>query len=132
MSKLIIWVSGKPTLNGYKRRDFVWSLAHNAFIYEGRELDESEFNEKCEKAFRNNEDLHPRVKLVKFSAGTVTQVEPQPEKTTATVSTAPIATITASREITLAEAEAVMKRLAPQRLKKPMGRPPKVRTMEVA
>ncbi len=113
MAKLIIWVGGKPLLNGYRIREFSWSVAHNCYIYEGRELAETEFNEKVEKAFRNNFDLHPKVKIVTFSEA--------PNHT---------ATAQSVGDITLEQAEAVMAELAPDRLKKKAGRPP--RMMEVA
>lgn len=113
MAKLIIWVGGKPLLNGYRIREFSWSVAHNCYIYEGREIEEFEFNEKFEKAMRNNFDLHPKVKIVAFSEATKHEEKPQ-----------------FHGDISLEQAEAVMAELAPDRLKKKAGRPP--RMMEVA
>ena len=118
MCKLIIWIGGKPLLNGYRIRDFHWTAAHNCYIYEGKEIDEADFNAKYEKAARNHLDLHPKVRVVAKSA-------PEAVKAVPTVST-----ISASREITLEEAEAIVAQLAPERLKKRAGRPP--RMMEVA
>jgi hypothetical protein len=117
MSKLIIWIGGKPLLNGYRIRDFHWAVAHNCYIYEGKELDESEFNVAFEKAFRNNMDLHPKVKVVGMIAPPAKPV-------------APVAHISASKEITLDQAVAVVAELAPDKLKRPLGRPAKV--LEVA
>ena len=124
MSKLIIYVGGKPAINGFKRREFVWSDAHKCFIYGGTEIDERDFNAKCEKAFRNNQDLNPQVKVVAFSdEPTITVQPPSPPMPDVT-------TITVAREISLAEAESVVARLAPDRLKKTPGRKPRI--MEVA
>lgn len=124
MSKLIIYVGGKPSINGFRRREFIWSDAHKCFIYEGVEIDERDFNAKVEKAFRNNQDLNPRVKIVQFSDDPIITIQPpmpvMPDVTT----------ITAARVFSLAEAESVMARLAPDRLKKTPGRKPRI--MEVA
>ena len=129
MAKLIIWVGGKPLINGYKIREFLWSVAHNCYIYEGREINEADFNAKFEKAHRNNADLHPQVKVVEFSAE-VPKVSVQPVKSTESATGTIAKTVEFDREITLEEAEEVVARLAPDRLKKRPGRPPRV--MEVA
>jgi len=108
MSKLIIYVPGKPLVNGYKRRDFLWSVDHSCYIYKGRELDEQEFNAIAEKVMRQNDDMHPLVKVSTFSD-------------------APAGT-TAPHEFTVGEAEEVLTRLAPHRLKGKTG--PKARVEE--
>ena len=118
MAKLIIWVGGKPLLHGYKIREFHWAEKHGCFIYEGRELSDVEFNAKFERAWRNNSDLQPKVRVVETSPEVA-----QPEIALTTNAYAP-------REITLEEAEAVVAALAPDRLKKKAGRPPHM--MEVA
>lgn len=118
MAKLIIWIGGKPIINGYRIRDFHWNVAHACYIYEGVEIEDAKFNEKFEKAYRNHADLHPKVKVVATSKPEVQKPAPPP-----------IATISAAKEITLEDAVAVVAQLAPERLKKMPGRP---RMMEVA
>jgi hypothetical protein len=111
-AKLIIWVPGKPLLNGYKQREFIWSEAHKCYIYGGSEIDASKFNELYEKAVRNNFDMNPRVKVVDVQR--IAIIEPPP-----------ITTITA-QEITAEKAEEVLQRLAPERLKKKPGPKPAI------
>ncbi len=113
--KIIIWIPGKPLLHGHKRREFLWSVPHACYLYEGREIELGEFNAKYEKAMRNNADLNPRVKIL----GLGTAEAP-----------APVATIVAAHEVTADEAEEVLMRLRPERLKKKTG--PKAAVMEVA
>lgn len=108
MSKLIIWVSGRPNLDGYKKREFVWNEQHRAFIYEGREFDAAEFNEKFDKAWRNNQDLAPRARVV----GLATPVAPPP------------APHIADEAMSVEQAESILNRFAPERLKKKPGRKP--------
>lgn len=112
MSKLIIHVPGRPNLNGFRIREFVWSEAHKKHIYLGRELGLDEFNVLFDKAWKNNADLMPKAMVVGAAAPALPVVP---------VATA-IATITASREITADEAEAVLARLRPERLKQKPGR----------
>lgn len=61
---LIIYVSGKPSLNGFRIREFKWSEKHRKHIYLGSELPPERFNAYFEKAWRNNADLTPRVMVV--------------------------------------------------------------------
>lgn len=110
MAKLIIYVSGKPLVNGYKRREFLWSVEHSCYIYKGRELDEQEFNQIAEKVMRQNDDMHPLIKV-----SSLTEVG------------APSAT---PGEITVSEAEDVLMRLAPHRLKGKTGPRPGNRALE--
>lgn len=108
-AKLIIWIPGKPQLNGHKQREFLWSPAHSCYLYGGKEIDASEFNALYEKAVRNNADLGPRVKVLSVDKTIVRAAPP-----------APITTITA-REVSADEAEEVLQRLRPERLKKKTG-----------
>lgn len=120
MAKLIIYVSGKPLMNGYKVREFQWSEVHRCYLYEGRELDAAEFNEKWEKAYRNNGDLLPRVRVT--DAGnppTPAPANPAPEPVAA-----PPPEPVPVPEPTLDEAIAIVQRLAPDRLKSKPGRKP--------
>src|SRR5260221_496246 len=69
MAKLIICCAGRPALNGHKRRIFLWSVEHNAFVHEGRELTEAELNTQVEAVFKKNWDLRPFVKVARLSDG---------------------------------------------------------------
>lgn len=109
MSRLIIYVTGKPNLHGHKRREFLWSPAHGLYLYGGKEIEAAEFNATYEKAMKTNTDMNPRVKVVATSA--IQQV---------TVTTPP-----APQDITIDDAVAVLERLAPERLKKKTGPKPK-------
>lgn len=122
MSKLIIWVGGKPLLHGYKVREFKWSAGHGCYIYGGAEIEDRDFNAVYEKCLKNNADLGPRVKVVSTGAVMVAFV-PKPEPSPAR------ADPPQAHEITLAEAEAVVARLAPERLRR---RGPRPLVMEVA
>ena len=114
MSKLIIWISGRPITHGYVQREFKWSEPHKRFIYLGRELTDTEFNAVWEKAYRNNSDLNPQPIVVSAA-------ESGPASPAAPQKPAP------SRELTLDEALETVKRLAPNLLKaKPGPRPPTV------
>ncbi len=128
MSKLIIYVGGKPLINGYSRRDFHWSEAHRCYIWGGKELNDSEFNVAYEQAIKNHADLVPRVRVISLT------VEPAVVVKLETVTAVePVATISVAREISLDDAIAVVARLAPERLKKltrPAAAP--TRVMEVA
>lgn len=123
MFKLIIWVSGRPNLEGFKKREFVWNERHKAFIYEGKEFSPEEVNAKYEKAWFNNQDLMPRVRVVDIAT---VAVEPASAVRSVTVTTpAP------SAPITVEQAEEVLQRLAPERLKKKPGRKAATEMVEV-
>ena len=103
MSKLIIYVKGNPNYEGQKRGDFVWSKEHGCYIWKGKVLTEAELNVECEKAMAHYPKiLHPSVKVVEFSGDDLTE----------------------PAEITVAQAEDVMQRLAPHRLKQKSGPKP--------
>lgn len=148
MAKLIICCAGRPALNGHKRRTFLWSVEHNAFVHEGRELTEIELNAQVEAVFKKNWDLRPFVKVARFSGGAeapapvedgakakiadlqeklaiaradahATRVEAGEAKV-ALVGPAPIAAVP-----TLEQALEIVTRLAPERLRKQnLGRKP--------
>lgn len=125
---LIIYVTGKPLLHGHRRREFAWSPPHGVYLYDGKEFAPSEFNEAYERCMRNNSDMNPRVRVV---AGSVPAAR-KPDGPVVAVGVVP-APPPAPRAITLEEAEAVVARLAPERLKKKTGpRPPNMATLEVA
>lgn len=127
MSKLIIWVGGRPSLNGYRIREFQWVPAHACYVYGGAAINAADFNAAYEKALKTNSDLHPKVRVVE--AGDAPQIAPAPAETKTAVLN--VATVAVKREPTVEEAEAVMIRLAPERLKKKPG-PARPAVMEVA
>lgn len=108
MAKLILYVTGKPLLYGFKRGEFKWSQPHQCYIYQGKVFSESEFNAVADRVLRGFPDMFPSARVVELSA-----TVPAP---------APIATIAQGREITVEEAEAALQRLAPEMLKKKPGR----------
>ncbi len=112
MLKLIIWISGRPNLNGFKRREFVWSEPHGCYLYMGREFAPSEFNEAFEKAFKNNRDFYPRAKVI----------ETDEAPANAPAASTPIST--KPEPLTLEIAEAFIMANAPERLKKKTGPKP--------
>jgi len=103
--KLIIYAKGKPIIHGYKQREFRWMPKHNCYVYRETEYSPEEFNQAVEKVMQDNQDLRPMVRVLDVNESTV----------------APITTISVAHEITIAEAEDVMERLAPHRLKKKPG-----------
>lgn len=96
--KFLLYVKGQPLVNGFKRLEFEWSQPHGLYLFRGRPLDASELNADCEKVFTSlvYKNMFPCVKIAPES-----RQDP----------------VHAPVEVTLAEAEAVMKRLAPHRLK---------------
>ncbi len=120
--KLIIYISGKPTLHGHKRREFLWSPAHSCYLYEGSEIEAAQFNAKFEKAMKTNADLNPRVKVI-ASAESAAPISKAPEPSVA------VGGGEFSIEEQLEKAEAVLTRYAPERLKKKTG--PKPQAVEV-
>ena len=67
MAKLIIFLTGRPQIYGYKRGDFTWSVDHKCYLWKNRILDEREFNEVADKAIHEHEIDHPSVRIVEFS-----------------------------------------------------------------
>ncbi len=112
-AKLIIWLPGKPSLHGYKRREFLWSERHGCYLYGGAEIEASKFNEVYEKAFKTNADMNPRIKVLSVDAMSAAPTAPPIP--------APPISPPAPPEITLEQAEEAMQRLAPERLKKKTG-----------
>jgi hypothetical protein len=110
MAKLIIYVTGRPLIHGYKQGPFIWSETLRTYVYQGKEFSEQEFNAIAEKTIKDYDHLHPAVKVSEFSV-----TSPPIAPSAATVN---------GREITVDQAEAVMLRLAPERLKKKSGPKP--------
>jgi len=55
--KLIIYLGGKPSMNGIRRRDFLWNKTHNCYVYGGGEIAPDDFNAKYELARKNAGEL---------------------------------------------------------------------------
>lgn len=106
MGQFIIWVTGKPNLYGYRRRDFKWDANLNLFIFQGKIFDESTFNETVREAFEHHADFHPMVKLISTPAVEDLDSVPAP--------------------ITVEQAIEVLLREAPDRLKKKPGPKPEL------
>src|SRR6478736_9646056 len=102
MPKFIICCPGRINVNGHKRREFLWSPEHNAYVYQNRVMTLEEYNKVVDRVFDKNSDLRPRVKMIEDGAAPAG---------------APISTLSAAREITLEEAIEVVRRIAPERLK---------------
>lgn len=111
MSKLLIYVAGRPATNGYHIREFKWSEPHKKFIYLGREIEDYEFNALFEKAWKNNADLTPKALSLATGPAPAAVVAPPPP--------API-----SDEEAADKAEELLQRLRPDRLKLKPGRKP--------
>jgi hypothetical protein len=118
MPKIIIYVPGKPIVHGYKRREFIWSEPHKCHVYMAREYELSEFNEAFEKAMKNNRDMNPMVRVIELDAAKPAPAAAAPLAPPPIIN--PVATISA-HEVTVEEAEEVLLRLAPDRLKKKAG-----------
>lgn len=147
MAKLIICCAGRPALNGHKRRTFLWSVEHNCFVHEGRELSETELNAQVEGVFKKNWDLRPFVKVARFSDGAVVEAAVADE-TKAKIADLQEKLAIARAETHAARVEAkeakdalaapsleaaleIVQRLAPDKLKGKPGRKPVPETMEV-
>lgn len=132
MSKLIIWVTGRPSLDGYAKREFKWSELHKKFVYEGKEFLPTEFNAKWEKAFRNNMDLQPQVMVIENGIAAAPAPVPPPVVRPAAPPPPPPMTSVPLHLITVDQAEAVMARLAPERLKAKPGPKPRSKFPEMS
>jgi hypothetical protein len=111
--KFIIYLDGNPFVQGYTRFEFKWSQSHGAYLWEGREIDEKEFNSVAKVALTRYASMkwHPMVKIVSgIDEPAATAVLPP----------------SVGREITVDEALDVMERLAPHRLKKKTGPKPEL------
>lgn len=130
-TKLLIVCPGRPNVNGAKRRTFHWNPAYECYVHENRMFDETELNGVIEAVFKKNADLRPFVKVVEFSDGkTADSVAPavsieeheslklRYKKLQERIGGPPVSTITGGAEITLEEAIDVVRRLAPERLRK--------------
>lgn len=106
--KFLFYLEGNPLIQGHTRLEFKWSPAHGVFLFEGKETEPKDFDAVARTVFgpRYRNLFFPLVKLAGAAAAAAAPVADKPA------------------EITVADAEAVMERLAPHRLKKKPG--PKV------
>jgi hypothetical protein len=113
MSKLIIWVSGRPIIYGYQRQDFKWSVPHNCFIYLGRELEEKEFNDVIDKVLSRHKDKNPSIKVM-LTAPVADELPPDEVPSFGQE----------SEDLRLKRALEIVQQLAPDMIKKKPGRKP--------
>lgn len=104
MAKLIIYVTGPTVFYGYKRGPFIWDESQKVFVFESKTYDEKDFNASVNKVLHDYADMGPSVRIVEFSAPTVTVEVPH--------------------VVTLEEAKEVVQRLDPTALRKKPGRKP--------
>lgn len=120
MSSLLIFITGKPTIHGYKRREFHWSPAHGVYLYGNKEYAPHEFNAAYEKAMKTNSDMNPRVKV--WGQGSITVQEPQPTTSSGQTIVVPPAPISILEQVEAAEA--LLQRYTPEKLRKKSGAKP--------
>jgi hypothetical protein len=113
MSKIIIYFTGHPRVNGYSRGEFQWSEAHQCYLFQNKVFDETNFNDAFTLCFTRYHSLFPLVKFVEENPPA--QITPP-----LTADELPIAEDTTD-EILVARAEDTLERLAPHRLKKKPG-----------
>ena len=108
MSKFIVFVRGYPLVNGYKQWHFFWDQELAVYVYKSKRFGPEEFNDVYAEAMAPYQrlGLKPEVKCIDSDG---------------VAAPAPITTISVAKEVTLEEAEAVVQRLAPHRLKKKPG-----------
>lgn len=128
-ANLIICCAGRPAINGYKRRSFVWNAEYGCYVHDGRVLTESEFNSTAQVVMAKNQDLRCFAKVVGAVAGAdprTTELEKQLTEKQARIESlqASVLALRAKSTPTLEEALEVVETLAPERLKKKPGRKP--------
>jgi len=116
MPKLLLYIPGNARSQGFKLYDFLWNVEHACFLYEGRPLELAEFNTKYEYCMKRFRHL-----LKNISVKVLADPAPAIELDVA---------LSPPREMTAEEAEAVLEKLAPHRLKKKPG--PKIDQPAVA
>lgn len=114
--RLIIYVTGTPNIHGHKRREFHWNPERKLYLFEGKEIEDVDFNAKFEVAMKRHYDMNPRVQVV--STGGVSKVIERVVVKTETLAPPPTMTIESAVE--------TLERLAPEKLVAPprkRGRP---------
>jgi hypothetical protein len=123
---LAIYINGKPRIHGHKRRDFLWSEKDGIYLYEGKMWKAEEFNEAFLRCEKRNYDMAPLVKVIAVEPTAPAQPAPAEKPVLAPVVQMPPQV----REMTVEEAEAVMWKHAPEKMKK-RALPREIRTLEV-
>ena len=109
--KIIIYLDGHPNTHGHSRLQFKWSTEYACYLYQGKVFEDAkEFNEACRASTSGpNAQIFRRlgwaINVKILEAGPTFMQPPAP--------TVP--------DITMAQAEEVLERLAPHRLKKKPG-----------
>lgn len=62
--RAIFCLRAKPSLHGFRIREFVYDPVRDLHVWQGRELEVEEFNARSHEVMTVNEDLHPFVLLV--------------------------------------------------------------------
>jgi hypothetical protein len=115
--QFIAYLTGNPAIQGYHRRDFKWSPEHGCYIYLGRTFDEKEFNVLMPAIWKKYREHFPQFKILDAPKTEPVVAAPAP------VASLQIDVPQAPVEITVEAAEAVLQRLAPEKLRKQAPRP---------
>jgi hypothetical protein len=108
-------------VTGFKRGDFLWNEDHKCYVYQNKVFSEREFNAVAEKVFKLHYRLLPQVRVVKFSDDAeAPAIAPAPVPQPAP---AAVEDFSPAAEVTADEAEKVLARERPWRLKRQVGRP---------
>lgn len=62
--RYIIYLKGNPAIQGLVRKEFRWLPSHGCYVFLGREINDAEFNEQYDRAFKRYRELYPMVKLM--------------------------------------------------------------------
>lgn len=112
MAKFIAYLTGKPIVHGFRRKDFIWMEQFQAFVLNQNVFTEHEFNKVAERLhdFRH---LEPKIKCVDSERKPIDLDEaapvPQPP---------PKPTPEEKRQMTITQALEVLQTHAPHLLKK--------------
>ena len=127
-ANLIICCAGRPALNGFKRRSFMWNAEHGCYVHDNKVLSEGEFNAIAQEVMRKNQDLRCYARVVGVGvAGAdprIAELEKQLADKQARIESlqATALSLRAKTTPSLEEAMEVIETLAPERLKKKPGR----------
>lgn len=107
MSKFICFITGYPSAQGFRRFEFIWDEKHACYVFRGKEFTEAEFNEITKAVFTslNYRALVPQIRCI--------------DQTPAAAPAAPVENL--DDPLSLDQALAIVKREAPELLKKKPG-----------
>lgn len=109
--RIIAYLTGNPSVQGYKRREFLWMPEHKCYVHNGRPFTEKEFNQLVPAICKKHRDLYPQFRMLEEPPAETAAVAP----TTASLQ---IDVPAPAPEITVEQAEALLLRLAPEKLRK--------------